>query len=348
MGWNVDWDKTAIGICVAGVTLLAVRRAVLYVRAKCPSNAMMNGKVVVITGANCGIGYTTALELARRQARVIMACRDMDKAEKAAKTIRGKTGNSDVVVKKLDLASLKSVREFCKEINEAEQRVDVLINNAGVMRCPYMVTEDGFENHMAVNHFGNFLLTNLLKDSLYRAPSSRVIFVSSSLHRFGKLDLEDLNSEAEYKKGKPYNNSKLMNLLFARELHKRYANDGKLCVYSLSPGMVRTSLGRHSIFFNKYFQILCFPIVVLLYPLWWTLVKTATEGCQTVVYCVVAPELEGVSDCYYTNCAKTLWSGPASDMEMAGKVWEVSARMCGLSTAGGEGDGATTTTTKLS
>ena len=338
MGWNVEWDKTAIGICVAGVTLLAVRRAILYVTTKCPSKAMMNGKTVIITGANCGIGYTTALELANRQARVIMACRDLDKAEKAAKTIIGKSGNSDVVVKKLDLASLKSVREFCKEINEDEQKVDVLINNAGVMRCPYIQTVDGFETHMAVNHFGNFLLTNLLKDSLYKAPSSRVIFVSSSLHRFGKLNLDDLNSEAEYKKGKPYNNSKLLNLLFARELHRRYANDGNVCVYSLSPGMVRTSLGRHSIFFNKYFQILCFPIVVLLYPLWWTLIKTATEGCQTVVYCAVAPELEGVSDGYYRNCAKDLWSEPASDMELAKKVWEISASMCGLSEADGDGD----------
>ena len=343
MAWTVDWDKTAIGICVAGVTLLAVRRAILYVTTKCPSKTMMNGKTVIITGANCGIGYTTALELANRQARVIMACRDMDKAEKAAKTIRGKSGNSGVVVKKLDLASLKSVREFCKEINEAEQKVDVLINNAGVMRCPYFQTEDGFENHMAVNHYGNFLLTNLLKDSLYKAPSSRVIFVSSSLHRFGKLNLEDLNSEEEYKKGKPYNNSKLMNLLFAREFHRRYAKDGKLCVYSLSPGMVQTSLGRHTIFFNKYFQILCFPLVVLLYPLWWTLIKTATEGCQTVVYCAVAGELEGVSDGYYRNCAKDLWSEPASDMEMAKKVWDVSAKMCGLSEACGDGDVSTTT-----
>lgn len=330
MAWSVEWDKTAIGICVAGVTLLAVRRAILYVTSKCPSRAMMKGKTVIITGANCGIGYTTALELAHREARVIMACRDLDKGERAAKTIKGKTGNDDIVVKKLDLASLKSVREFCKDINEDEVKVDVLVNNAGVMRCPYFQTEDGFENHMAVNHFGNFLLTNLLKPSLFKAPSSRVIFVSSSLHRFGKVNLDDLNSEEQYKKGKPYNDSKLINLLFAREFHNRYAKDGKLCVYSVHPGMVRTNLGRYTIFFNKYFKILCFPLVAILYPLIITLIKSATEGCQTVVYCAVAPELEGESDCYYGNCTKELWSEPACDMEMARKIWDVSAKLCGF------------------
>ena len=330
MVWAVDWDKAAIGICVTGFTLLAVRRAILYVSTKCPSKAMMNGKTVIITGANCGIGYSTALELAQRQARVIMACRDMDKAEKAAKSIRGKTGNSDVLVRKLDLASLKSVREFCSEINGSESKVDVLINNAGVMRCPYFKTEDGFENHMAVNHFGNFLLTNLLRDKLYKSSSSRIIFVSSSLHRFGKVNIEDMNSEEEYKKRKSYSNSKLMNILFAREFHQRYHKDGNLSVYCISPGMVRTHLGRYSIFFNKYFQILCFPLVAIFYPLWLTLIKSSTEGCQTVVYCAVAPELEGVSDAYYASCTKQLWSEPACDMEMAKKVWSVSAKLCGL------------------
>ena len=330
MAWSVDWNKTAIGICVTGFTLLAVRRAILYITTKCPSKAMMNGKTVIITGANCGIGYTTALELAHREARVIMACRDIDKAEKAAKAIRGKTGNDDVVVKKLDLASLKSVQEFCDEISKSESQVDVLINNAGVMRCPYFRTDDGFENHMAVNHFGNFLLTNLLKEKLYKSSSSRVVFVSSALHKYGKVNLEDLNTEEGYKRGSPYSNSKLMNLLFAREFHQRYSQDGKLCVYSVHPGLVRTNLGRYVIFFNKLFQILCFPLVAILFPLYLTLVRSATEGCQTVVYCAVAPELEGVSDCYYGNCSKEPWSKQACDMEMAKKVWDISTKLCGL------------------
>ncbi|XP_045169147.2 retinol dehydrogenase 12-like [Mercenaria mercenaria] len=327
MSWKGHVQNAALCVGIAGVTLLAVRRAVLYIRTRCPSRVLMLGKTVIVTGANCGIGYETALDLAGRKARVILACRDLSKAQSAATKISKITGNTEVLAKKLDLASLKSVREFCSDVNANEQKLDVLINNAGVMNCPYSVTEDGFENHLAVNHFGNFLLTNLLKDLLYKAEDSRVVFVSSALHKYGKVKLENLNSEENYKQGKPYGDSKLMNLLFAREFHKRFANDGKICVYSMHPGMVRTRLGRHTILFNRYFQIFGFPVYALLYSLYFLLIKSAREGCQTVVYCAVAPELQGQSDGYYGNFKKEPWSKPASDLDLAKKVWEISEKL---------------------
>ena len=328
---NYDlFSHNTANFILVGLTYLAIRRAALYFTTVCPARTLMHGKVVIVTGANCGIGYEAALDLARRHATVILACRDVTKADKAAQTIIKATGNNAVYVEKLDLASQKSVREFCDRIKQKQEKVDVLINNAGVMKCPFALTEDGFETHMAVNHFGNFLLTNLLRETLYKAGHSRVIFVSSSLHKFGKVDLSAINTGKQYDTGKPYSDSKLMNLLFARYLHKLHNNDGKLCVYSMHPGMVRTQLGRYSFFFNKLFRTLGLPLFMVLYPLYIFLVKSAREGCQTVVYLAVAPELEGESDGYYSNFKKELWSGPASHMELAKQVWSFSAEVTNL------------------
>ncbi|KAL4237789.1 hypothetical protein ACF0H5_002501 [Mactra antiquata] len=331
MSWRINMENAAICLGIAGVTILAVRRTFLYFRTKCPCRSLMTGKTVIITGANCGIGYETALDLAARQARVILACRDLQKGEKAASRITKSTGNSDVFARKLDLASFQSVRDFCADIKNTEKKLDVLINNAGVMNCPYYLTEDGLENHLAVNHFGNFLLTQLLVDMLYKSDDGRVVFVSSSLHKYGKVRLENMNSLQNYKSGKPYGDSKLMNLLYAREFHNRYCKNGKINVYSMHPGMVRTKLGRYSILFNRYFQILGFPLYALLYSLYFLLVKSAKEGCQTVIYCAVAPELQGQSDGYYGKFKKEPWSKQASDLELAKQVWDISEKTTGLS-----------------
>lgn len=291
----------------------------------------MLGKTVIVTGANCGIGYETALELARRKARVILACRDQGKAQIARNKISQITGNTNVFVKKLDLASLNSVREFCSDISANEEKLDVLINNAGVMNCPYSLTEDGMEEHLAVNHYGNFLLTNLLKDLLYRAENGRVVFISSSLHKYGQVRLEGYKNEYDYNQSKPYSDSKLMNILFAREFHKRYGSDGKLGVYTVHPGMIRTNLARHTVFFNKYFQVFCFPLYACLYCLYCLFIKSAREGCQSVLYCAIAPELQGESDVYFdSNFEKEQWSKSASDFYLAEKVWSNSEKLTNL------------------
>ncbi|KAL3874563.1 hypothetical protein ACJMK2_037553 [Sinanodonta woodiana] len=317
MGSAWYWNVVYFGAASAAILLL--RRLVLY-GSRCQSKALMVGKTVIITGANCGIGKATALDLARRQARVILACRNEESAQSAVKDIRRYTSNGELVVKKLDLASLKSVRTFCEDIAKEESRVDVLINNAGVANCPYTKTEDGLETHLAVNHVGNFLLTNLLLDKLKSSKPSRIVFVSSSLHKYGRVNFEEMNSHEQYKKGKPYADTKLANVLFARELHDRLEGSG-VCVYTVHPGIVRTSLGRYMIP-GWLYTLFC--------PLFLMVAQTPTEGSQTVIYCAVAPELEDVSGNYYGKCKQEPWSHAASDEGTRKKIWEWSEKLAGL------------------
>ncbi|PNJ01880.1 RDH13 isoform 9 [Pongo abelii] len=188
----------------------------------CPSKATIPGKTVIVTGANTGIGKQTALELARRGGNIILACRDMEKCEAAAKDIRGETLNHHVNARHLDLASLQSIREFAAKIIEEEERVDILINNAGVMRCPHWITEDGFEMQFGVNHLGHFLLTNLLLDKLKASAPSRIINLSSLAHVAGHIDFDDLNWQTrKYNTKAAYCQSKLAIVLFTKELSRR-------------------------------------------------------------------------------------------------------------------------------
>ena len=192
--------------------------------AVCASKARMDGKTVIVTGANTGIGKETALDLAKRGARVIMACRDLKKGETALNDIVEKTGSKNVVLKQLDLASLKSVRTFAKDINQNEPHLHVLINNAGVMMIPELTkTEDGFEMQMGVNHLGHFLLTNLVVDLLKKSTPSRIVVVSSMAHWFmtKEMKFDNINSEVSYDKVEAYGQSKLANVLFVSELAKR-------------------------------------------------------------------------------------------------------------------------------
>lgn len=159
---------------------------------RCPSKARIDGKAVVITGGNTGIGKMTAMELALRGGRVFIACRDAAKGESAVSEIRQASGNQEVFFRKLDLASKKSIREFASKFLEEEQRLDILILNAGVMFTPYRKTEDGFEMQFGVNHLGHFLLTWLLQERLKACAPSRVVVVSSLAHNVGSLDFQDM------------------------------------------------------------------------------------------------------------------------------------------------------------
>uniref|UniRef100_A0A667YLY6 Zgc:153441 n=1 Tax=Myripristis murdjan TaxID=586833 RepID=A0A667YLY6_9TELE len=206
--------------CVSSSGLVVLRKWVAG--GVCHSQAKLHGKTVVITGANTGIGKETALDMARRGARVVMACRDLSKAEQAASEIRQATGNSEVLVRHLDLSSLRSVRHFSTELRAAEKRLDILINNAGVMMCPKMLTDDGFEMQLGVNHLGHFLLTNLLLELLKSSAPSRVVTVSSVVHDRGKIHFDDLHFErTPYSPLTSYRQSKLANILFTRELASR-------------------------------------------------------------------------------------------------------------------------------
>ncbi|XP_057178952.1 retinol dehydrogenase 12, like isoform X2 [Triplophysa rosa] len=185
------------------------------------SDVRLDGKTVIITGANTGIGKFTAIDLAKRGARIIMACRDMEKSNGALKEVVESSGNQNVFASRLDLADTKSIREFAEKVNTEEKQVNILINNAGVMVCPYGKTADGFEMQIGVNHMGHFLLTHLLLDLIKRSMPARIINVSSMAHQWGTIDLEDINSEKSYDKKKAYSQSKLANILFTRSLAKR-------------------------------------------------------------------------------------------------------------------------------
>ncbi|VFV29773.1 retinol dehydrogenase 13, partial [Lynx pardinus] len=198
----------------------------------CPSKATIVGKTVIVTGANTGIGKQTALELAKRGGNIILACRDMEKCEAAARDIRRETLNHHVSARHLDLASLKSIREFAAKITEEKERVHILINNAAVMRCPRWTTEDGFEMQFGVNHLGHFLLTNLLLDTLKASAPSRIVNLSSLAHVAGHVDFEDLNWEKRtYDTKAAYCQSKLAVVLFTKELSRRLQGT---CVASLA------------------------------------------------------------------------------------------------------------------
>ena len=251
MTYTVVIGVFAVVVCIVLYKLL--RR---YVVGKtCESKARLDGKTAIITGGNTGIGKETAIDLAGRNARVILACRSVEKGEKAAVEVREKSGNDDVVFRQLDLASLASVRQFAATVLEEEPRIDILVNNAGVMGCPYSKTEDGFEMQFAVNHLAHFLLTNLLLDRLKEAPSARIVAVTSTLYkRCPSIRFDDINSEKSYPQKSRmaqdsrgcYAHSKLANILFVRALAERLEGTN-VTVNAVSPGMCRSDLGRHLI-----------------------------------------------------------------------------------------------------
>lgn len=249
----------------------------------------MDGKVVIITGANTGIGKETAKDLARRGASVYMACRDHLKCEDARQEIIKETDNLNVFNRTLDLSSLDSVRRFVAEFKKEEPRLDVLINNAGVMMCPRTLTKDGFEMQIGTNHMGHFLLTNLLLDLMKKSGASRIINVSSMVHTSGKLNKEDLNSEKSYSKIGAYSQSKLANILFTRELAKRLQKS-IVTVNCLHPGAVKTDLQRHML--PPWIKWLGDFIFLFAF-------KSAKSGAQTQIRLAVDPDLESTTGRYF-------------------------------------------------
>nr|XP_018864942.2 retinol dehydrogenase 12 [Gorilla gorilla gorilla] len=283
----------------------------------CRTNVQLPGKVVVITGANTGIGKETARELASRGARVYIACRDVLKGESAASEIRVDTKNSQVLVRKLDLSDTKSIRAFAEGFLAEEKQLHILINNAGVMMCPYSKTADGFETHLGVNHLGHFLLTYLLLERLKVSAPARVVNVSSVAHHIGKIPFHDLQSEKRYSRGFAYCHSKLANVLFTRELAKRLQGTG-VTTYAVHPGVVRSELVRHS-------SLLC-----LLWRLFSPFVKTAREGAQTSLHCALAEGLEPLSGKYFSDCKRTWVSPRARNNKTAERLWNVSCELLGI------------------
>jgi len=300
----------------------------------CQSQARIDGKTVIVTGANTGIGKETALDLVRRGGRVILACRSVKKGNEAAADIRRQLNmnetENNIVVMKLDLASLSSVRLFVEEFKRKESRLDILINNAGVAWIGESRTEDGFETTFGVNHLGHFLLTNLLLDMLKSSAPSRIVIVSSVAHEWCRynsktpgIQFDDLMFDAEYSMYFTYFQSKLANVMFSRHLSKLLQGSG-VTTYSLHPGYIRTEIGRD-------LTISKTPILnQLLYVLSWPFVRNPTEGAQTQICCAVDENLASDTGKYYSDCAEIEPSSESKNEENAQRLWDISVKLVKL------------------
>uniref|UniRef100_A0A336MN15 CSON004153 protein n=1 Tax=Culicoides sonorensis TaxID=179676 RepID=A0A336MN15_CULSO len=279
----------------------------------------MDGKTVIITGANGGIGKETAKFLAKLGARVIMACRNLDAANSVRDEIIKETQNPNVIVKKLDLSSFRSVREFASEINRSEERLDVLLHNAGYANTfKKEVSEDGIEMTMATNHYGPFLLTHLLIDLLKKTDNSRIVIVASYLYKLARLNLNNLNPIGTLP-GYLYYVSKNANIMFTRELSKRLEGTG-VTANCLHPGLVDTGIWRN----------VPFPMNLPLKLINYLYFKTPVQGCQTSVFCAVSEELDGVSGCYYEYNRETKLENYVSDEKKNATFWDASVKLVKL------------------
>src|SRR5262245_45802348 len=206
-----------------------------------------HGRLAVVTGANTGLGFETAQVLAARGASVVLAVRDTEKGKLAAARIADTAPGANVTIQPLDLTSLDSIRAAAGELRAKHPRIDLLINNAGVMFTPKQTTRDGFELQLATNHLGHFALTGLLLEQMLPVPGSRVVTVSSQAHRIrARINFDDLHGERSYRKVGAYSQSKLANLMFTYELQRRLSGAGTTIAVAAHPGLARTELARHT------------------------------------------------------------------------------------------------------
>ncbi|KAJ8415366.1 hypothetical protein AAFF_G00423460 [Aldrovandia affinis] len=282
----------------------------------CMDLKRLDGKTVLITGGNAGVGKETAIALAIRGARVIIACRDTERSEKAVREIKRTSHNVNVIQMELDLANLRAIREFCKTFLQREKRLDILINNAG-MPSVLDWTDDSFSMCFGVNHLGHFLLTNLLLGRLKESAPSRVITLTCSAYKYQKLDFQDLNYNLF-----PfftYCRSKLANIYFTQELARMMEGKG-VTAYSVHPGYMQSNWTCHySILFRVVMQAIMFMFFV-----------TCEVGAQTVVYCAVADEVVPHSGGYFLDCRHAALRPFAKDSGVAKKLWEASERLVKL------------------
>ncbi|XP_003705146.2 retinol dehydrogenase 13 [Megachile rotundata] len=279
----------------------------------------LDDKVVIVTGSNTGIGKEVVRDLARRGAKVLMACRDMEKCEIARREIVVDSRNKYIYCRKCDLASQQSIRDFVDQFKKEFNNLHILINNAGVMRCPKSYTKEGIEMQLGVNHMGHFLLTNLLLDVLKESAPSKIINVTSTAHKRGHIKLKDLNSEENYEPGDAYAQSKLANILFTRELANKLKGTG-VTVNAVHPGIVRTEIMRHM----GIYQSTMGRIIVD--ALTWIFIKTPVKGAQPILHVALDPSVKDVTGAYFDNCKMSDVSEEAKNDDIAKWLWEVSTR----------------------
>ena len=290
------------------------------------------GRVVVITGANTGLGYENAKVCAAKGAQTIMGCRSPERASGALARIRAEHPEARIEAMQLDLASFKSIRSFSEAFHEKYDRLDGLLNNAGIMFTAYGLTEDGLEQQTGVNHFGHFLLTGLLLDRLLATPGSRVVNVSSAGHRMGRMDFDNLHFEAErgYSPRAAYGRSKLQNLLFTFELQRRLEAAGADTIaVAAHPGGSATELGRHVRERSRLFR--------MMQPLFDLITQSAYMGSLPTLRAFADPEVKGGSyfgpDGFMESRGHPVEVGcsrAAKSEEDARRLWEVSEKVTGV------------------
>jgi NAD(P)-dependent dehydrogenase (short-subunit alcohol dehydrogenase family) len=287
----------------------------------------MQGKTVLVTGGNSGIGFETASALAAMGARVLVTSRNADRGRAAVSSITEQShqlgGDGQVQLVVFDLADQSSVRRGADEILEQAPRLDVLVNNAGVVLGERMVTADGFEATLATNHLGPFLLTNLLLDRVRESAPSRIVNVASSAHGSARkgMPFDDLQSEKHYAAMRVYGQSKLANILFTTELARRLDGSG-VTANSLHPGTVRTGFGKN----GDTQGLLAFGIKASA-PFF----LSPAQGARTSIYLSSSPEVEGVTGKYFVKCKATEPKPRAQDANAARRLWSVSEELVGLS-----------------
>lgn len=282
----------------------------------------LSGKVAIVTGSNCGIGYETARSLAYHGCEVYFACRNREKTVVAMDRIRSERPNSNLHFIQLDLASLSSVAEFCDSFKKERKLIHMLILNAGIFGAPHSLTEDGFEMTFQSNHLGHFYLVKLLQPILVKSAPCRVVVVSSESHRFSYLSKDTITEEKLSPKSSKgfiamtaYNDSKLCNVLFANELNKRLWRKDVFC-NSLHPGnVVSSSISR-----NWWVYRLLFALVR-------PFTKSLQQAAATTVYCATAHDLDNVGGMYFNNCCRCKPSTSSDNSELAKKLWDLSESM---------------------
>jgi len=274
----------------------------------------MSGKVVLLTGGTSGIGKVTAHELARLGFSLVLATRDRTRGEETRKELVSSTGNKDIEVALCDLGSFASIRRCAAEFVQSHDRLDVLVNNAGVWDFRRRESVEGIERIFAVDYLAPFLLTNLLLDTLKRGAPSRIVNVSSGLHS-GVIGFDDLEMKRGWGGMKAYRQAKLAVILWSRLLAKRLEGSG-VTVNCVQPGLTRTNLARDAPWLYRVgFKMFG---------------KSAEEGARTVVYVASSPEVEGVTGEYFAKCAVVRSSEESYKMDVAARLWDVSLKYVGL------------------
>jgi len=276
------------------------------------------GKTVVVTGASSGIGRATAVELGRQGARVLLVARDRERGERALADVLRAGGTGECLV--ADLSRQKDVRRLAADILDRNDRVHVLVNNAGAMHGRRMLTEDGFERTFALNHLAYFLLTNLLRGALVAAAPSRVVNVASHAHFFGRIHWDDLNLARNYGPWRAYAQSKLANVLFTYELARRWEDEG-VTANAVHPGTVATNFARGPS--GRVGALLRLARPFLLSP---------EQGARTVLWAASAPKLDAVTGQYFYRRRAFPSSRRSRDEEAQRRLWEQSEEWTGLST----------------